>query len=412
MLTKSDEGIVITLELTRSTKEKEVYSYHNSKGEKLWMFRHKYYDDLTGKRKEKKKSGFKTEKAAIQTLLQVKAQTLQGETKYIENDNLTVGQWLDTWLEMNKNNWKVTTMKQRELTVKNHIKPLLGHHKIQKLNRVTYQREFIEKLEVKHKPGTVKLYHSIFKIAINAAIEEELLTRNRFTKVVIKHEADLTKETNNFLTSVELSQFLNAAKQHESITNYTFLLVAIYTGMRKGEVCGLQWNNIDFVNNTITVERTRDEKGTRTPKTKNSYRKILVDNLVIDQLKKYQVWCKQILLKHGKKFNEQLFVFINENNIPIHGMAIQKMFRETMLRIGLLNDNGDPKITFHGLRHTHATILLNNGQNVKVIAERLGNTPAMIYEIYGHVMKELEEQSMEVFSRSLEIGSGAKSGAN
>lgn len=175
---------------------------------------------------------------------------------------------------------------------------------------------------------------------------------------------------------------------------------------------GLQWRNIDFKNNTITIERTRDEKGTRTPKTKNSYRKILVDSLVIDQLKKYQIWCKQILLKHGKQFDDQLFIFINESNNLIHGMAIHKLFRDTMFKAGILNDDGEPKITFHGLRHTHATILLNGGQNVKVIAERLGNTPAMIYEIYGHVMKELEEQSMEVFSRSLEIGNGAKTGAN
>jgi len=68
--------------------------------------------------------------------------------------------------------------------------------------------------------------------------------------------------------------------------------------------------------------------------------------------------------------------------------AIHKMFRDTILKAGILNNDGEPKITFHGLRHTHATILLNSGQNVKAIAQRLGNTPAMIYEIYGHVMKE------------------------
>ena len=70
-----------------------------------------------------------------------------------------------------------------------------------------------------------------------------------------------------------------------------------------------------------------------------------------------------------------------------------------------------PKITLHGLRHTHCTILLNRGLNVKVIAERLGNTPKMIYEIYGHVLKEMEEASVVAFSQSLnEIG--AKSGAS
>lgn len=161
--------------------------------------------------------------------------------------------------------------------------------------------------------------------------------------------------------------------------------------MRKGEICGLHWKNIDFKNNIITIERTRDDIGTRTPKTKNSYRRILVDDLVIDQLKKYQVWCKQILLKHGKQLDDQLFVFINTFNNLLHGAAIHNMFRDTILKAGILNNDGEPKITFHGLRHTHATILLNSGQNVKAIAQRLGNTPAMIYEIYGHVMKELEE---------------------
>ena len=399
------------MKLYKSKKEPEIYYYFNAKGEKLWMYRHKFYN-AAGIRKEKKKSSFKTEKAALKALLEVKAATLQGETKHIEYDNLTVGQWLDDWLEMNKNKWKVTTMKQRKLAVKNHFKPLLGHYKLQKLDRITYQRVFIDILEQKFKPGTVNLFHSIFKIAINAAVEEELLIRNRFTKVVIKNEFELTKQTYNYLTIEELNIFLHTAKKYEDITGYTFLLVAVYTGMRKGEICGLHWKNIDFKNNIITIERTRDDIGTRTPKTKNSYRRILVDDLVIDQLKKYQVWCKQILLKHGKQLDDQLFVFINTFNNLLHGAAIHKMFRDTILKAGILNNDGEPKITFHGLRHTHATILLNSGQNVKAIAQRLGNTPAMIYEIYGHVMKELEEQSVEVFSRSLECGTGASIGAN
>lgn len=303
-------------------------------------------------------------------------------------------------------------MMQRKLAVKNHFKPLLGHYKLQKLDRITYQRVFIDILEQKLKPGTVYLFHSIFKIAINAAVEEELLIRNRFTKIVIKNKFELTKETYNYLTIKELNIFLHTAKKYEDITSYTFLLVAVYTGMRKGEICGLQWRNIDFKNNIITIERTRDDIGTRTPKTKNSYRRILVDDLVIDQFKKYQVWCKQILLKHGKQFDDQLFVFINKFNNLMHGAAIHKLFRDTILKAGILNNDGEPKITFHGLHHTHATILLNSGQIVTAIAQRLGNTPAMIYEIYGHVMKELEEQAVEVFSRSLECGTGASSGAN
>ena len=102
------------MQYKKSTKEKEVFSYENAKGQKLWMYRHKYYDGLTGKRKEKKKSGFKTEKAAIKALLEVKAQTLRGETKSLDYDNLTVAQWLDIWYEMNEKKWKAGTKAQRK----------------------------------------------------------------------------------------------------------------------------------------------------------------------------------------------------------------------------------------------------------------------------------------------------------
>lgn len=403
---------MIKVKLYKSLKEKEIFYYFNAKEEKLWMFRHKYYD-ATGKRKEKKKSGFKTEKAAIKALLEVKAQTLRGEMKQIENDSLTIAQWLDTWYEINYNKWKVTTRKQREIAIRLNIKPLLGHYKLQKLDRATYQKEYINALEREYKASSVRLLHNIFKIAINAAVEEELLPRNRFTKVSFTNSADHKEDSNeNFLTPVELNKLLQATKETENITNYTYLLTIAYTGIRRGEAGGLQWQNIDFDNNTITIERTRDNKGARPPKTKNSYRTILVDEMVMAQLKKYQTWCKQTMLAFGIRYSENSFVFISyQTGEPISDTGILYMLRRVHEAAGLLDENDKPKSTLHGLRHTHATILLNSGQNVKVIAERLGNTPAMIYEIYGHVLKELEQQSVEIFSNTLKT-SGAKSGAN
>ena len=87
------------------------------------------------------------------------------------------------------------------------------------------------------------------------------------------------------------------------------------------------------------------------------------------------------------------------------------MIKRVQVKAGLVTEEGLPKSTLHGLRHTHATILLNSGQNVKMIAERLGNTPNMIMNTYGHILKELEQQSVAIFSDTLKA-SGAKSGAN
>lgn len=391
------------MQYKKSNKEKEVFSYENSKG-KLWMYRHKYYDGLTGKRKEKKVHGFKTEKAAIQALLEVKAQTLRGVTSYIENDNITVAQWLDIWYEMNHKKWKVTSCKQREMAIRLQMKPLIGHFKLQQLTKSIYQKNFIDVLEGQYKPSTVRLLHNLFKIAINAAVEDERLDRNRFTKIAFKNDDGATvKREENFLSPEELQLFLQTAKETENITNYSFLLLIAFTGIRRGEACGLQWQNIDFKNNTITIERTRDSKGTRTPKTKNSMRTIKVDKSVMTQLEKYKTWCKATLFAFGNKIEESTFVFISyQTGEPISDSGLLYMVRRVVENAKL------PEITLHGLRHSHATILLNKGVNVKVIAERLGNTPAMIYEVYGHVLKEMEEETVQIFSNSIGANSGAK----
>lgn len=192
---------------------------------------------------------------------------------------------------------------------------------------------------------------------------------------------------------------MDDAKKHEHITFYTLFLTIAYTGIRRGESIGLQWKNIDFKNNTISVERTRDEKSIRSPKTKNSYRTILVDEVVIKQLETYKKWCKQVLFSEGKKLEDETYVFINEDSgEPISSSSSLYNFNKIKKRTNLQN------ITIHGLRHTHCTFLLNSGLNVKVIAKRLGNTVEMIYKIYGHVLKELERNLSHYLARVCKVG--------
>ena len=393
------------MKLNKSNKDSELYYYFNAKGEKLWMYRHKY-NDVSGKRREKKKSGFKTEKAALQILLDVKAATLRGESKRVENDQITVGEWLDIWYDTHKNDWKITSRKQREMVIRLHMKPALGHYKLQQLDRSTYKREYLNKLEKKYKPSSVQLFHTLFKIAINAAVDDEVLPRNRFTKIILSSSIEIEEKPSNFFTPTELVSFLKAAKENENITNYSYLLTVAYTGIRRGEAFGLQWKNIDFINKTITIERTRDNTSVRSPKTKNSYRTILIDDLLVKQLKAYRLWCIETMLGHGYKLSNDSFIFTSyQTGQPATDNSVLYAFRR------ILKNTGLPKVTLHGLRHTHATILLNQGSNVKVIAERLGNTPKMIYEIYGHVLEELEHATVAAFSQGLE-SIGAKSGAN
>lgn len=391
------------MKLHKSKKDPELYYYFES-GKKKWMYRHKYYDQH-GIRREKK-GRRDTEKEAYQALLNLKVDTIRGATKRVELSNYTVAQWFDTWYETYSQSWKITTRKNRESAIRLHIKPLIGSYKLSDLQRTTYQKEFINKLLENKKTTTVETLHNIFKIGINSAVEDEIISRNRFTKMNIHNEGN-EKETTpanssaeeNYLEVHELVILLNKAKAILNITNYTVLLVLTYSGFRKGEGNGLRWNDIDMVNRTITIERTRDNKGVRPPKTKNSYRTIDIDESVIDQLKKYKTWCKKTLLTFGRHLKEEDYVFISyQTGKPLSENTFNSALDRVIKKIGI------KKITPHGLRHTHATILLNDKENrstVEDVAARLGDTPQEIHKTYHHILQERKKETATLFTELL-----------
>src|SRR5699024_5789421 len=136
-----------------------------------------------GKRKEKKKSGFKTEKEALRSLLEVQASILNGNSYHVEHSQMTVSHLLDAWIETKKRSWKISTLVSSEHIVNTHIKPIIGHYKLKKLTSSIYESVFInKKLDDGFKPISVHRYHTLFKTAINFAVDEEILLRNRFTK--------------------------------------------------------------------------------------------------------------------------------------------------------------------------------------------------------------------------------------
>lgn len=120
-----------------TSKEPEVFWYLNAKGEKLWGFRHRYYDALKNRR-EKPKQGFSSETIAIRELLKIKTDLINGHVKRVDHSNITISEWVDIWFEANKNDWEISTRVQREQAIRLNIKPLLGKEKLTTLERTTY----------------------------------------------------------------------------------------------------------------------------------------------------------------------------------------------------------------------------------------------------------------------------------
>ncbi|GGJ51383.1 tyrosine-type recombinase/integrase [Virgibacillus salexigens] len=382
------------MKLYNSKKDKDLYYYFNSQKEKLWCYRHRYYDAL-GKRKEKYKQGFKSENAAYRALLEVKTAIVNGDVKKVEESNLTVSEWLDIWYETKKSGWKNSTSIERKRMLDDVIKPMIGKYNLSKLDSMTYERVFINELLKRFSPSTVKLYHRVFKVAVNAAVSNKTIKENNINSIRI---TDDRKNKNNFLTRTELITLLNVAKNTADITNYSLLLTLAYTGMRKGEANGLKWCDINFNEQTIKIERTRDEYGVRSPKTKNSYRTIPINDELIDQLKTYRTWCKKAKLSVGDHLSDDDFIFISKSGIPRNDhMAFNGALNAMIKRAKV------KRITPHGLRHTHATILLDQKTSVITVAKRLGNTPEEIYKTYGHSDDQADKKAASVFSSMISM---------
>lgn len=380
------------------SKEPGVCYYFNAKGKKLWGFRHRYYDAL-GNRREKFRQGLASEKIAIRELLIVKTDLINGDVKKVDHSNLTISEWMDIWYEENKRNWAITTRRDRKRIIKNRIKPLLGKYKLAELDRSTYIRMYINVLLDGFAVSTVKNYCDIFRTAVNAAVENEIIPRNRFSRILISSEDEDDEVFDNFLNPIQLKELLSYLEQNFNITQYTSILLLAYTGLRKGEAQALRWDDIDFKRNKLTVDETKDDLGVRSPKTKRSRRTIIISDILIKQLKIYRKWCLEKKLSIGEILSDEHFILINEKGTPIQtnyiNDTLKKVFKATDFK----------QITPHGLRHTHATILLTSEERipVAVIAKRLGNTPQMINEVYGHVIEEAEVESVESFDSAISI---------
>lgn len=372
-----------------SKKYQFVFSYETKKGKK-WGYRYKYYNFLN-ERKESSQRGFDTEQLAYKSLLDIQSKIANGSFNEVANNKTKVKDWMAIWYETFEDDWKINSQSQRMNAIHKHINPLIGDYTLSKLDLVTYKRKFIKPLLEKYKPSTVDLLHSIFMVAINAAVNNETLDKNRLRDVRIPKP----KKSENFLTVTQLSHFLKFTKENENITNYTLVLLLAYSGMRIGELLGLTPDDIDFKKNVISINRTRDGKGVRSPKTKNSYRKIKMDQVVMDQLRKYMIWLKAEKLQYGHKLQKDDFFFCSyQTGERLASTTPTALFRR-------LSKVLDVKITPHGLRHTHATLLLRDKKPVISVAKRLGNTPDMVMNIYGHVLDDMEDDLVDSFSDTL-----------
>ncbi|RAL25934.1 site-specific integrase [Thermoflavimicrobium daqui] len=221
-----------------------------------------------------------------------------------------------------------------------------------------------------------------------------MIPRNPTSLVVPPKTEEKEKQT---WTIQEVNQFLHYTKNEPLHVAY---LLAIYTGMRKGEILGLRWKDCDLEQGRISVKnvlaRTSKELIFQEPKTKGSKRNIQITPDVIQALKQHKRKQNENRLKLGHAYQDHDLVVCTSLGTPMIPRNLTRHFDR------MIKESGVPRIRFHDLRHSHATIMLQLGEHPKVVSERLGHSRTGItLDIYSHVIPTMQEKAAQNFSKAL-----------
>lgn len=369
-----------------------------------WEYRIRYKDPITQKYKETSKRGFKTKKEA--QLAAAQAEMEIDQLGFVGNGNELFKTYIYEWLETYKKpKVKPITYSVQERNVRLNILPRWGNYKLKQITRVEYQKWLNELIE-KYSEGTVRRIHSIMNSALFDAVHEfRILRENPISKITIPKK-DGDKKVNYF-TKEQLEKFLeevrkpvkNRKYKHSIQYEVLFTLMA-RTGIRIGEALALTWDDIDLKNKTITINKTlvyplNSKPYISTPKTKNSIRKITIDDKLVKLLKKHKINRNEMYLRYKDyKKPETNIVFHQHEGRWLRTNVVREYFKEVCKRAGL------PVLSPHALRHSHAVHLLEAGASEKYVAERLGHASTKTTsDTYLHITKKIEDDVLDKYQR-------------
>jgi len=344
-------------------------------------------DPATGKRRQKMKSGFKTQGEAEAACAEEITKVNKG--LYIEENKITVAEYLKMYLEHIQPNYKPTAFDTERTVIEARIIPALGRIKLQQLTPLVIN-QFYTKLRKDYSSEYVKNIHATLRRALRQAYVWDLLPANIMDKV---KTPKVERKEMQFWTMDECLHFLQVAEGHR---HYIVYALAIHTGMRRGEVLGLRWRDIDFEKKTITVvqtvNHTRSGVIIQTPKTKNSSRQIAIGDTLIASLLDRRLIVNEQKMANRKMYANHDLVCCDEYGEPMKPKRLTESF-ELLTKRACLR-----KIRFHDLRHSHASILLHMGVNAKVAAERLGHSNVQIFlDRYAHLLENMQRDVANLF---------------
>jgi len=351
-----------------------------------------YYEtDENGRRKQRWRGGFRTQKDARSFLTGVLSAIEKGE--YVTPSKTLLIDYLnDEWLPAVRPDLRPLSYNAYAGAVRTHVaaRPWLARLPLQGVGPGHIRRLFTEMASAGKSRATRDFVRAVLSKAFSTAVEDNKLFRNPVSRVKLpkKQGGDRAKPT-NIWTAGELRRFLEQVADERLIAAYR---LAAMTGLRRGELLGLTWRSLDLDGARLTVEQalsnTRGGPSFAPPKTESARRTVTLDEETVESLQAH--WERQKVERAvmGDVYEDFDLVFCHEDGRPINPQVLSDQFGT------LVKSSGLPRIRFHDLRHSHASLMLGSGVSIKVVSARLGHsTPAMTLNVYSHLLPNSDAEA-------------------
>lgn len=342
--------------------------------------------DENGKRKQKWFSGYHSrpdaEKAMTKTIQKL------NEGTYVEPSKEIFRHYIENWLERKKEKVRPPTAKTYDSYIRNYIIPGLGDYRLDKLTDEMIEDLYSNMLK-KYASWTLVKTHRVLKTVLNYAEARGHIQQNPIRLV---DAPGLSRKELQVWDEKQVRLFLDTAKKESRY--YIAFMLALTTGMRKGEVLGLRWKDIDVKNWSLSVNQTlsNDGKQFQEAKTDGSHRSIALPLQTMEALKEHRTLIKKDKMKAGPTYKDNGLVVCTKLGTKILPKNLTRAFEKVMNKAEL------PHIRFHDLRHTHATIMLKQGVHPKIVSERLGHSSVQVtLDTYSHILPGLQDAAAAQF---------------
>jgi integrase len=349
-------------------------------------------DPVTGKRRRKRITA--RTKREVET--QVAELIHKAETGFTAAGKLTVREFFDRWLESAAPTLRPATARRYRDVARLHIVGVIGNLRLAKLTPGDVQRLYADRLAAGLSPTSVHHIHAILHRALDQAVRWGLLMRN------VTDAVDPPRRSSPEMRAWDARQVAAVMAAAASDDLEALWRLAVFSGMRRGEILGLRWADVDLEGGELAVRRTLSRGATSRlevgePKTAAGRRRVSLSPSVVESLRRHRVRQLEQRLAAGPAYVDHDLVFATESGSVIHPNALSLRFRKLIARAGV------PSIRFHDLRHTNATIDLATGTHPKVVQERLGHASiSETLDRYSHLTPNMQREAADRLDAAVE----------